>query len=131
MCSFANYLENKILNHVFGKSSYSLPNVYIGLLSTAPNDDGSSIAEPDCPSYARVTTNASVWQTAIQGLIENVNKITFAMACENWGTMTHFALFDAASGGNILAFGSLSPSKTVNSGDIPRFAPGDLIISFD
>jgi hypothetical protein len=53
------------------------------------------------------------------------------MACENWGLVTYFALFDAASGGNILAYGSLSPSITVNSGDIPRFGPGDLIVNLN
>ena len=131
MCSFSTYMENKILNHVFGKTSYSLSHVYVGLLSSAPNEDGTSVSEPDSSSYARIATNPLNWQMAIEGLMENASNIKFDMACENWGTMTHFALFDAASGGNILAFGSLSPSKTVNSGDIASFAPGDLIISID
>ena len=131
MCSFSNYWESSILNHVFGKSNYSLPKVYIGLLFDEPNEDGSSVSEPDCPSYARAATNASSWDVAFEGSIENVSNITFAMACENWGIITHFALFDATSGGNILAYGNLSPSKTINSGDIPRFAPGDFIISLD
>ena len=131
MCSFTNYLENNVLNHIFGKTSYSLSQVYVGLLSKEPNEDGSSVSEPDCQSYARAVTNSSSWQAAVEGLIENNSNITFAIACENWGTMTHFALFDAASGGNVLAYGSLSPSKTVNSGDKPSFSPGDLIISLD
>lgn len=131
MCSFSNYLESTILNHIFSKSSYSSPNVYIGLLKAEPNEDGSSVSEPDCPGYARVQTNASSWEDASEGLIENISNITFAMACENWGRITHFALFDANSGGNILAYGSLSPSKIINSGDIPRFTPGDLIISLN
>lgn len=131
MCSFSNYWESSILNHIFGKSNYSLTKVYIGLLTNEPNEDGTSISEPDFPSYARVLTNASSWDMAFEGSIENISNITFAMACENWGKITHFALFDTASDGNILAYGSLSPSKNVNSGDIPRFAPGDLLVCLD
>ena len=128
MCSFSNYCQSSILNHIFGKSDYCLPEVYIGLLTNEPNEDGTSVSEPDCPSYARVLTNASNWDDAFEGSIENISNITFSMACENWGKITHFALFDASYGGNVLAYGSLSPSKNVNSGDIPRFAPGDLIV---
>lgn len=131
MCSFSNYLESKILNHVFGKSDYSSPNVYVGLLSGEPNGGDSPISEPDCPSYTRVETDASSWGQVTDGLMENAENITFSMACENWGTVTHFALFDAVSGGNVLAYGNLGPSVTISSGNIPRFAPGNLIISLD
>ena len=131
MCSFSNYLESNILDHVFGKSNYSVPDVYIGLLLEEPDEDGVSLSEPQCSSYTRAATNASCWDDATEGLMENVTNITFAMACQNWGTITHFALFDSKSGGNMLACSRLSPSKTINSGDITRFAAGDLIISLD
>ena len=131
MCSFSNHWENSIINHIFGKSSYSCPEIYIGLLTHEPNEDGTSVSEPECSGYARVLTNASSWDDAFEGSIENINNITFGIACENWGKITHFALFDAASSGNVLAYGRLSPSININSGDIPRFAPGDLIVCLD
>jgi hypothetical protein len=131
MCSFSNYMESNILNHIFGKSNYCLSNIYVGLLSVEPNENGTSVSEPDCPSYTRVETNASSWDQALEGMIRNVENITFSIACENWGTVTHFALFDAFSRGNILAYGKLSPSITICSGNTPRFAPGDLMISLD
>ncbi len=129
MCSFSNYLANNILNHAFGKSDYSLPQVYVGLLSHEPDEDGTSVSEPNTPSYTRSVANASSWDTAFEGAIENISNIIFPMACESWGKITHFALFDAGSGGNMLAYGILSPSKTINSGDIAAFGPGDLITS--
>ncbi len=43
----------------------------------------------------------------------------------------HFALFDTASGGNMLAHGSLSVSKLISSGDTVKFAAGDLDVSLD
>ena len=128
MCSFSNYWESSILDYAFGKAGYSPPNVYIGLLYAEPNEDGSAVSEPQCQSYCRVQTNAASWDAAFEGSIENISNITFAMALENWSKITHFGLFDAAAGGNLLAYGCLGPSKNINSGDIPRFAPGDLII---
>ena len=131
MCSLSNYCQSSILNHIFGRSNFSSPEVYIGLLTTEPNEDGSNVSEPECQSYSRVSTNASSWDDAFEGSIENISNITFSLACENWGRITYFALFDAVSGGNILAYGSLSPSKDIKCGDIPRFAPGDLIVCLD
>ena len=131
MCGFSKYCQSNILNHVFGKCIFSSPEVYIGLLMSEPNKDGSSISEPECQSYIRISTNAVDWSNAFEGSIQNVSDIIFAMACENWGKITHFALFDATTNGNMLAYGNLRPSKNINSGDIPRFAPGDLVIRLD
>jgi hypothetical protein len=64
-------------------------------------------------------------------MIDNANEITFPQASGNWGTLTHFALFDTASGGNMLAHGALSISKTISSEDTAKFAAGDLDVSLD
>jgi hypothetical protein len=131
MGSFSDYWENKILDHVFGKSSYSPPTIYVALSTADPTDDGSGIAEPSGNGYARVQTQASNWNAASSGSLDNANDITFPEATGNWGTISHFALFDAASEGNMLAHGSLSASKAIGSGDTAKFAAGDLDVSLD
>jgi hypothetical protein len=131
MGSFADYWENEILDHLFGKGSYTPPTIYVGLSTADPLDDASGLAEPSGNSYARVLTAGSDWNTASGGTIDNANEITFPQASGSWGTLTHFALFDAASGGNMLAHGALSISKTISSGDTAKFAAGDLDVSLD
>ena len=131
MGSFADYWENEILDHLFGKGSYTPPTIYVGLSTAEPVDDASGLAEPSGNSYARVATAGVDWNTASGGTINNANDITFPEASGNWGTLTHFALFDAASGGNILAHGSLNVSKSIGSGDTVKFAAGDLDVSLD
>jgi hypothetical protein len=43
-----------------------------------------------------------------------------------------FAAIDAATNGNILFWGAVSPNKTVNNGDAaPSFAIGALTLSLD
>lgn len=131
MGSFADYWENEILDHLFGKSSYTPPTIYVGLSTANPTDDASGLAEPSGNSYARAATAGADWNVASGGMIDNANDITFPEASGSWGTITHFALFDATSGGNMLAHGSLSVSKSISSGDIAKFAAGDLDISLD
>jgi hypothetical protein len=131
MGGFSDYWENKILDHIFGKGSYTPPTIYVGLSTTDPTDDGSGLAEPSGNAYARVQTSTSDWNTASNGSLDNAGDITFAQATGNWGTITHFTLFDAATAGNMLAQGSLSQPKAIGESDTARFEAGDLEISLD
>jgi hypothetical protein len=131
MGGFSDYWENKILDHIFGKGSYTPPTIYVGLSTADPTDDGSGLAEPSGNGYTRVQTSASDWNTASNGLVDNVGNITFTQSTGNWGTITHFALFDAATAGNMLAHGALSQSKSISESDTARFEAGDLAISLD
>lgn len=131
MGSFSDYWENEVLDHLFGKGVYTPPTIYVGLSTADPGDDGTGLSEPVGNGYARMQTAASDWSTASGGLLGNINAITFAAATGNWGTVTHFALFDAASAGHMLTHGALTQAKTINSGDVARFAGGDLSIALD
>ncbi len=129
MGGFSDYWENKILDHIFGKGSYTPPTIYVGLSTADPTDNGSGLAEPSGSGYERVQTSASNWNIASNGSLDNTSEITFAQATGSWGTITHFALFDAASAGNMLAHGALSQSQAIGNSDTARFQAGDLDIS--
>jgi len=131
MGGFSDYWENKILDHIFGKGSYTPPTIYVGLSTADPTDDGSGLAEPSGNGYARVQTSASNWNAASNGSLDNASDISFAQATGSWGTITHFAMFDAATAGNMLAHGALSQSKSISESDTARFEAGDLDISLD
>jgi hypothetical protein len=131
MGGFSDYWENKILDHIFGKGSYTPPTIYVGLSTADPTDAGSGLAEPSGNGYTRVQTSACDWNAASNGTLKNSSDIIFNQATGNWGTITHFALFDAATTGNMLAYGVLSQSKSISESDTARFEAGDLQISLD
>lgn len=131
MGSFSNYAENKVLDHIVGKTSFAMPTAYIALSTADPLDTGGGIAEPVGNNYARKSTAGADWAAALGGSISNANAITFNQASGSWGTISHFALFDASSGGNMIAHGQLSQSKAVANGDTPSFASGQLTITLD
>jgi hypothetical protein len=57
--------------------------------------------------------------------------IEFAAAGSNWGTVTHGAIFDAATSGNMLAYGTLSDDKVVETGDVLRIQANQFTITLD
>ena len=127
--SFADYLELKILDHITGKTSYTMPTAYVGLSTADPLDTAAGLAEPSGNGYARVATDGDDWNAAASGATSNANAITFPTASGSWGTVTHFALFDAATSGNMLAHGALDSSQAITTNQIPRFAVGALDIT--
>jgi hypothetical protein len=131
MGGFSNYWEDKILDHIFGKDNYTSPTIYVALSTAEPLDDASGFAEPTGNAYARVGTSPSDWNAASGGVLNNASDIIFPKATGSWGTITHFALFDAATGGNMLAHGALSQTKTVDSLYTATFDAGDLNISLN
>jgi hypothetical protein len=131
MGSFSNHWENMILDHLFGKGNYAPPVIYVALSTSDPTDSGTGLSEPSGNGYHRVQTAEADWNVAVGGLLDNATAITFDVATGDWGTVTHFALFDTVSGGNMLAHGALTQAKTISSGDTVRFASGDLNITLD
>jgi len=131
MGGFSDYCENKILDHLFGKGDYTPPTIYVGLSAADPTDSGAGLSEPSGQGYARAVTTAADWNVAASGLLDNANVILLGPAAGNWGTLTHFALFDAAAGGHLLVHGALMQPKTVENGDSARFLSGELCVTLD
>jgi len=132
MGSASNFWEIEILDHLFGKGVYTPPTIYVALSTADPLDDASGIAEPSGNGYARVTTSASDWNAAASGALDNAAAITFPQASGGaWGTITHFALYDASSGGNMLAHGALASSQAIADTESAKFSAGDLDVTLD
>jgi len=138
MGSFADDVEKKVLDHLTGKTTFAAVTAWIGLSTADPLDDESGLAEPVAMGYARVETDAADWNAASEGSpssISNALDIAFPEASGDWGTITHFALFSAATGADVMMIhGSLTASKHIESGEIAKFAggtPGDLVLTLD
>jgi hypothetical protein len=125
--SFSNYLENKVLDHVFGGTAYTAPTtLYVGLFTSDPGEAGAG-TEVSGGSYARQTITFTV--TGSQA--SSSAAVEFPTATASWGTITYAAVYDAVSGGNLLASGALTTSKTIDSGDVFRIPSGDFDIDLD
>ena len=142
MSDMSDYLENKLVDHIFRNTSFTMPTtIYIGLYTATPSDAGGG-TEVTGGSYARVQVGPSTtaWNatqggtagasSGTGGQTANAAAITFPAPTANWGTVTHFGIFDALTSGNLLFWKALTASKVINSGDAaPQFLAGALTVT--
>lgn len=129
MSSFSDYAEDLVLTWLFTTDSATRPTAwYVGLFTAAPSDTGGG-TEVSGNGYVRKATGTiSVSGTATTA--SNSAAIEFAAASGgNWGTITHAAVFDASSAGNMLAWAPLTTSRTINDGDIFRLPASSLTLT--
>ena len=129
--SFGNYLEEAVMKHCFKGDALTQPtNLYVALFTTNPDEDASG-TEVTGYDYARVNHNSWDFDGQQTGAyqVSNNGAVTFTTATASWGTVTHFAIFDAATAGNMYAYGALDASKTVGDGDTADFADEALKVT--
>lgn len=125
MSAFSNYMEAKIAEWLKGTAFGTAPTtVYVGLHVGNPTDTGTG----GTPS-ALVARTAVTLAAASGGATSNSAEVDFGTASGTTETIDYFGIWDAASGGNLLIYGALSPSKTVNNGDAVTIAASALTIT--
>lgn len=155
MAAMSDFLENKLIDWLFRGQAIGITgasaaagtgptNLYVALLTAAPSDTGGG-TEVSGGSYARVAVSSALanWagtqaaasttaSSGTSGTTSNNATITFPAPTANWGSITHFGIYDASTGGNLLIHGALTTAKTVNNGDAaPSFAAAALSFQID
>jgi hypothetical protein len=116
------------LQYVFTTGSVTRPTAwYVGLFTADPTDTGSGATEITGNNYSRVSATFSVSGATAT----TTAAVEFAAATGSWGTISHIGIFDASSGGNLIAHSALSASKAIGTGDVFRIPTGDLDITLD
>lgn len=126
MAEFTDYAENKILNLMRNVAWAQFP-AYVALFTAAPSDAGGG-TEVSGGSYARQLAGLSE-ATGSGGTTSNASDITFPTATAAWGTVTHVALMDAESGGNMIMHSALDVEKAVGDGDTFKINAGELDVT--
>lgn len=129
MTAFSNYAENLVLDWVFTNGAATRPTAWYVSLHTADPTETGSVGELSGNGYARQSVTFSA---AASGATSNSGTLTFGPNTgTNWGSVTHVAVWDAATTGNCLAHGALSASVTINVGDSLVISAGNLDITLD
>ena len=130
MASFNDYTENLVLTWLFTTSSATRPTAwYVGLFTAAPSDTGGG-TEVTGNGYARKATGTMSVSGTAPTTATNDSAIEFdAASGGNWGTIGWAAVFDASTGGNMLAWAPLTTDRTINDGDVFRIPAGSLDVT--
>ena len=127
--SLTNSFETSVLTWLLtnGTPSPVRPTAwYLGLFTAAPGEAGGG-TELSGSGYAR----QSITFTVSGNNASNNAAIEFPTASGSWGTITHVAVFDASTSGNMIAYASLTASKVIDTGDVLRLPANDLDINLD
>ena len=125
--SFSNTFETTVLTWVFTTGSATRPTAWhIALYTGAPDDTGGG-TEVSGGGYGR----QAVTFTISGNTASNNAAIEWDTATSGYGTVTHVGVFDASTGGNLIAYAALTTSKTIDTGDVFRLPSGDLDITLD
>ena len=113
------------------RGSTAAGSVFVSLWTVTPTDVAASGTEAAYTGYARVAVARSSGGWTISGTtqIANAAPVTFGACTAGSSTVVAFALHDAVTAGNTLAYGPCS--LAVSTGITPAFAIGALVITLD
>jgi len=131
------YTQNNILKALLQGTALPLPSgTWVSLHTGDPGATGASeVTAGAWPGYVRRKAEGAGamgtgWTTPTTGNSTNTNQLTFP-ANNGAGsvTVTHFAIWDAATGGNCLNSAALTTARTLAVGDILVFDIGALSVT--
>ncbi len=127
MAQMSDYLENKLIDHVFRNITFVTPGtVYVALYSVDPTDADNG-TELTGSGYAR---KEAVIGAATNGTASNNADILFDTASGDWTAVSHIGIRDNLTTGNLLMHKILASPVTVTSGNNFRITAGDLELTF-
>ena len=137
MSAASNYLENKVLDHVLTATTYTAPAArYLALFNNtsgnaAANLEVGTLTDETSTSGTAYSRKAITFAAASGGSSASNATVTFDTATANWGTITHVAIMDGDTegAGNVLFYGAVTTSKTIETGDTFQVSSGNLTIA--
>lgn len=122
-----NYLQDIALNYVLRNVSGTAPSaLYVALFVGDPAETTS--AEVSGGSYARQTI---AFVASLAGETRNTAAISFGTSTADWGEVTHYAVYDALTTGNLLFSEAFEESFEVESGTAVSIEAGTLIVALE
>lgn len=135
MTDLTHYGEEQVLDWFSQGVDLTAPtNLHVALHTADPGQNPDGTTEVSAGDYGRVETAAGTdWDVTGNAprTTDNTSEISFGTASNDWGTISHVSLWDAATGGNCLAAYDLSTSKAIDTDDEAVFAAGDLSFQVD
>jgi hypothetical protein len=128
MTNLTDYSEKLLLDWMMTDGSATRPTAwFLALFSAAPGDSGGG-TELAGNGYSRQEIAFAAAGTP-GGQTSNTALVRFEPSGAEWGTITHFAIFTASSGGNMLWHGALTAERTVADGVPVEFAIGSITLT--
>ena len=94
-----------------------------------PTIAGSNVTEPSAGGSGYTRVKLESLSEPANGVVSNADAVLFPESLTNWGVMTHFVIYDALSGGNLLMYGPLNQSRTAEANTVIMIKPTSLTLT--
>ena len=143
MSDASTYTENRTLDFWLKANSQSTSapgTVYLALFTGSADSAGQAAATVTNLEEGVLTDEVATAGTAYarqsvafgtisNGTVATSGTVTFPTATADFGTVSHVAVMDASTSGNVIFYGDLTSAKLIESGDTFQITAGSLTIT--
>ena len=135
MSAASNHAENLALNFLLTDSTATRPTEwYLALFTNtstnaATNLEAGTLTDEVSTLGTAYAREVIAFDDAVSGTCASDGTVTFDAATANWGTITHVAVMNASTAGNVLFYGAVTTPKTIETGDTFQVTDGNLTVS--
>lgn len=138
MSAFSDYLEEGLLEHTLRGQPLPVPSaIYIALYTADPTDANTGVEVSDSAyirqDAAKGEPIASGWTAPTPSgdgtMVSNAKLIQFPPTADGNVTISHWAILDAQTGGNMLYHAPFTTAKTLEINDVLSIDIGGMQIT--
>lgn len=132
MSAFSTYLSQRIIGGTLRGEALTLPaGLFLAQATASFTDDNVTANEIAGAWYARQPATAWAAPVGAGNVTSNSNQIQYNAVTGSAVTNSHWGLYDAITGGNLLYHGAHTTAKVMNVGDVIVVGAGTLQITVD
>jgi hypothetical protein len=130
-----DYAEQKALDHLWRKVSWTFPTVYLGLLIATPTDaGGTEVTTAGTNGYARQacgTGGGSIFSAATARSITQITDVAWGPSTGGpWTNVWGIGVYDASTGGNLIAYARSNAAVIATTDSYRQLASDPLVFTF-
>lgn len=132
MSGFSDYLEAALVNATLRGGTYTGGPVFAAVFTADPTDAALATELTDT-GYVRQRLHDTVVSDGltapVNGVVTNTHNLVYPAIAGLTFRVTHWGLFDALAGGNLLYHAPMANPKTLDQFDVLSFPPGALSVA--
>lgn len=137
MSAASDYTENNVINSLLRGVVFPVPSkTYVSLHTANPTDaGGAEVTTTAFPAYVRREAEqggaiGTGWTAPSNGVTNNAKQLVYpGFNGPSPITVTHWAVYESATGGNILFYAALATPRQLQTGDVFVFDVNSLTVT--
>jgi hypothetical protein len=126
MAGFSTYYAQRLINNDFVNGATK----YLALFISDPTDNNVTANEVSGSWYARMEIDGWASPVGSGTVTSNSNQVSGSAVTGNAVTVTHWGIYDAATGGNLWGSGAFDEAKVLNVSDVFVAAANTIVLDF-